>query len=53
MFERRTRQGLSKPEIMRWVKRDLAREVYHALSPTSRPSTRPDDQYEHAGFGGG
>jgi len=29
--ERRTKQGLSKPEIMRCVKRYLAREVYHAL----------------------
>ena len=30
-IERRTKQGLSKPEIMRCVKRYLAREVYHAL----------------------
>jgi hypothetical protein len=29
--ERRTKEGLSKPEIMRCVKRYLAREVYHAL----------------------
>lgn len=29
--ERRTKQGRSKPEIMRCVKRYLAREVYHAL----------------------
>ena len=29
--ERRTTEGLSKPEIMRCVKRYLAREVYHAL----------------------
>jgi hypothetical protein len=29
--ERRTNQGLSKPEILRCVKRYLAREVYHAL----------------------
>jgi transposase len=29
--ERRTKQGLSKPEIIRCVKRYLAREVYHAL----------------------
>jgi transposase len=29
--ERRTKQGKSKPEIMRCVKRYLAREVYHAL----------------------
>jgi transposase len=29
--ERRTKEGLSKPEIMRCIKRYLAREVYHAL----------------------
>ena len=29
--ERRTKQGRSKPEIMRCLKRYLAREVYHAL----------------------
>ena len=29
--ERRIKQGVSKPEIMRCVKRYLAREVYHAL----------------------
>jgi len=29
--ERRAKDGLSKPEIMRCVKRYLAREVYHAL----------------------
>jgi transposase len=29
--ERRTNQGLSKPEILRCIKRYLAREVYHAL----------------------
>jgi hypothetical protein len=29
--ERRTKEGMSKPEILRCVKRYLAREVYHAL----------------------
>jgi transposase len=29
--EQRSKQGKSKPEIMRCVKRYLAREVYHAL----------------------
>jgi transposase len=29
--QRRTKQGLSKPEIIRCIKRYLAREVYHAL----------------------
>jgi transposase len=28
---RRTKEGLSKPEIMRCIKRYLAREIYHAL----------------------
>jgi hypothetical protein len=30
-IERRTKEGLSKPEIMRCVKRYLAREVDHAI----------------------
>ena len=29
--QRRTAEGLSKPEIMRCLKRYLAREVYHSL----------------------
>jgi hypothetical protein len=33
--ERRTEEGLSKPEIMRVLKRYVAREVYHYLP---RPS---------------
>ena len=31
--ERRTKQGLSKPEIIRCLKRYVAREIYHALMP--------------------
>lgn len=31
---RRTLEGLSKPEIIRCLKRYLARELYHALQPT-------------------
>jgi len=31
--ERRTKQGLSKPEIIRCLKRYVAREVYHTLVP--------------------
>jgi transposase len=38
--ERRTRDGLSKKEIMRCLKRFVAREVYHALIADS--STRTD-----------
>jgi transposase len=34
--ERRTAEGLSKPEIMRCLKRFLAREVYHALQADLR-----------------
>ena len=36
--ERRTKQGLSKPEIMRCLKRYIAREVYHHLT-TLQPTT--------------
>jgi len=32
--ERRTQQGLSKPEIIRCLKRYIAREIYAALRPT-------------------
>ncbi len=44
--ERRTKEGLSKPEIIRCLKRYLAREIYHALltrppSSSSRPPHRP------------
>jgi hypothetical protein len=35
--ERRTNQGLSKLDIMRCLKRYIAREVYHQL--TSPPAT--------------
>jgi transposase len=34
--DRRTAEGLSKPEIMRCLKRYLAREVYHALQADLR-----------------
>jgi transposase len=37
--ERRTTEGLSKKEIMRCLKRFVAREVYHALTSTA-PSTQ-------------
>jgi hypothetical protein len=41
--ERRTKQGLSKLDIMRCLKRDIAREVYHHLTdpPTITPTTCP------------
>ena len=41
--ERRTKQGLSKLDIMRCLKRYIAREVYHHLTnpPTSTPTTCP------------
>jgi transposase len=41
--ERRTKQGLSKLDIMRCLKRYIAREVYHHLTnpPTITPPTCP------------
>ena len=36
--KRRTKQGLSKPEIIRCLKRYILREVYHALLPAPRPT---------------
>nr|WP_243859350.1 transposase [Amycolatopsis arida] len=44
--ERRTKEGMSKKEIIRCRTRYTAREIYHALNPTPRPqqphSTRFD-----------
>jgi transposase len=47
--ERRTAEGKTKPEIIRCLKRYIAREIYHALSadlaelnhPAPRPRARP------------
>lgn len=36
--ERRTAQGLSKPEIIRCLKRYVAREVYGVLHDTITPA---------------
>ncbi len=41
--ERRTTEGLSKPEIMRCLKRYLAREVFHALTVDMKSLQRLDD----------
>jgi hypothetical protein len=46
-LDRRTTEGLSKPEIIRCLKRYLAREVYHVLvtaspSSSSPPAHRPE-----------
>ena len=38
--ERRTKQGLSKPDIMRCLKRYIAREIYHHLT-SPLPTTPP------------
>jgi len=35
---RRTSEGLSKPEIIRCLKRYVAREIYNALQPATRPA---------------
>ena len=45
--ERRTAEGLSKKEIIRCLKRYVAREVYRHLRPppsAPRPRGRPDPQ---------
>ena len=34
---RRTSEGLSKPEIIRCLKRYVARELYNALQPAKQP----------------
>jgi transposase len=41
--ERRTREGLSKKEIMRCLKRFVAREVYRALTTTSPAQTSSEN----------
>ena len=40
-IQRRTRQGLSKLEIIRCLKRYIAREVYHALTTNQPAQTTP------------
>jgi len=40
--ERRTAEGLSKREIIRCLKRYIAREIYAALTTPARPPARPD-----------
>lgn len=40
-MERRTREGLSKKEIMRCLKRYTAREIYHVLTTTARNQLSP------------
>ncbi|NYD46588.1 transposase [Actinomadura luteofluorescens] len=41
--QRRTTQGLSKKEIMRCLKRFVAREIYRALTSTSTGSITQND----------
>ena len=43
---RRTAEGLSKPEIIRCLKRYLARELYRIITapPASPPLTAPGDE---------
>jgi hypothetical protein len=38
---RRTAEGKSKREIIRCLKRYVAREIYHALTPASAPTITP------------
>jgi hypothetical protein len=39
---RRTTEGLSKPEIIRCLKRYVARELYNALQPPKPPEDTAD-----------
>jgi transposase len=41
--ERRTKEGLSKKDIMRCLKRFVAREVYHALTTAPTERTTQND----------
>jgi transposase len=41
-LERRTHEGLAKPEIIRCLKRYVAREIYHTLN-LATPTTKPDN----------
>jgi len=38
--QRRRREGLSTPEIMRCLKRYIARELFHVITRTARPAPR-------------
>ncbi len=39
--QRRTAEGLSKREVIRCLKRFVAREIYHLLPPASPSASRP------------
>ena len=39
--ERRTKEGLSKKDIIRCLKRMIARELYYVLRPTEAPNGQP------------
>jgi transposase len=41
--ERRTKEGLSKKDIIRCLKRFIAREIYHVLTSTPTQRTTPTD----------
>ena len=45
---RRTQEGLSKREIIRCLKRFLAREIYHLLPPVSLSTTTVDPALQAA-----
>ncbi|OPZ46211.1 MAG: hypothetical protein BWY94_00811 [Actinobacteria bacterium ADurb.BinA094] len=46
-MERRTAEGLSKPEIMRCLKRYLAREVFRTLTDDLLELQGLDEIWEH------
>ena len=45
---RRTKEGLSKREIIRCLKRFLAREIYHLLPPVATVAKTPDTPLQMA-----
>ena len=45
--ERRTAEGKTKPEIIRCLKRYIAREVYHALSADLADLGQPPRHRDH------
>ena len=48
--ERRTAEGLSKPEIMRCLKRYVARELFPLIQAIADPSPLEEGATEHPGI---
>ncbi len=45
--ERRTAEGLSKPDIMRCLKRYVARELFPLIQAIAAPSTLREGGHDH------